>query len=98
QVLDKMKSEASKSLENLVGQGGNYDFSTKKTLVRDSEWAENMNQSSLDGETANAKLMCVLDKKYVSGDDATITTLEVGSMLLGGVGALTKVFSAGKFA
>jgi hypothetical protein len=104
QVLTPMIKQNEKDLTSLDSQSADghskkfssdsLSFSTKRMLVKDSEWASSL----IHGNPQSAVFMCELDNRYVSGDSATITTLEVGSLFISGGGALAEMFAVSKFA
>lgn len=102
QVLDKMANQAVSDLETLKKQsldGKGLKFSsdalnltTKKMLIKNSEWSEYMGNSS-----DAAQFMCQLDHRYVSGDEATVATIDGATLLVSGVGAAAKLLTYSKY-
>lgn len=95
QVLDPIQMKAKEDLD-ILQKKGDLDFSTKKMLVSHSEWTNQFSDEKPDLQSA--QLMCVLDKRYVSGDEAVKTTGEILSIGAGGLGLAAKLFTATKYA
>lgn len=98
QVLNRMLEESRRDVRGLDASfsGSSFDLSrlgssSRRMLVRNSEWAEQLVQSGEAGNTANAYFMCEMDRTYGQGDTDMLMTAEALTFLAGGGGAILKV-------